>query len=185
VAAVWANSSSWVAISSVRWRLTRFFRRALSSCRRAGSSDAGGLVHEQDRWIGRQGTGNRHALGLAARQLSRQRASPMLDAEAFHQFHRATFRFWLPDTVHVNGRQPHILHRRHVFEEAMKLEDHADLAAQVPNRPGQRGPAPPRDAVDRDSRRGRRSPARRSHEATSSFRTRTRPSARRFRRDRR
>ena len=69
------------------------------------------------------------ALRLAARQLARQRAGAMVDAECGQQLAAAADRVVLPHAVRVDRRQADVLDRRQVLEEAMKLKDHAGASA--------------------------------------------------------
>src|SRR5262245_11028636 len=74
----------------------------------------------------------------------------MFHAKHFHQLERASFRFLLRDTVHVNRRQPDVLHSRHVLEQAVELKHHAHLAPQLAEQGGYRWPPDQGDAIDRN-----------------------------------
>ena len=76
----------------------------------------------------------------------------MLDAKRAQQLARAALRLRQRDAVRVHRREPHVLERRQVLEEVMKLKDEADLAAKRAQRRCRDGRAAvERDLVDRDA----------------------------------
>src|SRR4029453_18232190 len=90
------------------------------------------LVHEQDRRGGGPGAGDRPALGFSPRELARIRVGAMFDAKGGEQFASARRGRRRRDAVRVHRRETDIAERRQMLEQTVELEDHADLAAQLP-----------------------------------------------------
>ena len=88
MANVVAKSSSWVTTTSVRPSADESAQQPaqFSAARRIERRRR--LVHQQHRRIDRECARNRDALRLAARQLARQRAGAVLDAEGREQIVR-------------------------------------------------------------------------------------------------
>ena len=110
------------------------------------------LIHQEQRRVDRERARDRHALRFPTRELARQRLLAVLDAERAQQLARAALRFRQRDAVRVHRREPHVLERRQVLEQVMKLEDEADLAAKLAQRRRRDGRAAvERHLVDRDA----------------------------------
>src|SRR5438874_188954 len=75
----------------------------------------------------------------------------MLDAECAEQLPAPPRRFRRRDAMRVDRREADIVQRREMLEQTVKLEDHADLPSQLPQRRALSGRAAlERDAVDDD-----------------------------------
>src|SRR4029453_17163065 len=92
------------------------------------------LVPEQKRRVGGEGPCDGDPLRLSTRQLAWQRGRAMLHAQHGKQLARPALGLAQRHAVRVHRRKPHVLDRRQVLEQMMKLKDHPHLAPQCANR---------------------------------------------------
>jgi hypothetical protein len=90
-----------------------------------------GFVHQEERRSHCQRPRYGDALCFTPRQLTRICIGPVPDAEPLEELARATFRLRTGLTLYVHRRQPHVVQRREVLKEMMKLKHHPDLAMQL------------------------------------------------------
>ena len=93
-----------------------------------GVERGGGLVGEEDRGTSDQGARDRHALALSARELARERAGAVAEADRSERFLRSGAGFGRL-AGEQRGGQHHVLERRQRAQQVMALEDEADATA--------------------------------------------------------
>jgi hypothetical protein len=89
------------------------------------------LVHQQQRWIHGECSGDGYSLRLAARQFMWKRVGLTADAQRRQQLAGASLSLGPRQTLHVNGRERDVAQGAHVSEEMMELKHHSDAAVQL------------------------------------------------------
>ena len=87
---------------------------------------SGRLVCQEQRWLGHEGSRDRHALPLATRELSRLVLHPVLQPHSGERLDRAIAALPLAHPA-VYERQLHVLQRGRPRQELEALEDESDL----------------------------------------------------------
>ena len=100
---------------------------------------AGGLVAQQDLWLGRQGTGDADALLLAPGQLRRVLLGVVRQADAVEQFGDALVDGLARQVAGQGQRQRHVVGDGLGRQQVEVLEDHADLLAETAQAVGVQG----------------------------------------------
>ncbi|HXH25505.1 MAG TPA: hypothetical protein VNI78_09670 [Vicinamibacterales bacterium] len=95
------------------------------------------LVGEQDRWLPAYGARDRHALLLAARELTGQVLGAMRHADPLERRHHPLLPLGRPHAA-IRERQLDVLEDRQIANQVEALEDEADLAAPQPCALGER-----------------------------------------------
>ncbi len=129
-----ANSSSWVAMTSVRPSARSCMSSAPRSFFLAGSSAAVGSSKSSTARIDGQRAGDGNPLRFAARELPRQRVGPMFDAERRQQLPATPLGIARRQAVRVHGCQTDVVQGGEMLEQAVKLEHHPNLPAKCPER---------------------------------------------------
>jgi hypothetical protein len=98
----------------------------------AGGVEGGGrLVHQEQRRIDGERTGDRDPLALPAGELARKGSGPAADAQGFEEAESVFAGRGGRLAVDVNRRKHDVLQSRQVLEESVRLEDHADSTPQL------------------------------------------------------
>ncbi len=98
--------------------------------RQVGVQVARGLVGQEQRGLGHQGTGDRDALALTGRQRVWVGLGAVDDPHSGEVAHGPPTGLFGRDAAHLQG-QLHVLHRRPVDEQSEVLKHEPDASAQV------------------------------------------------------